>query len=66
MLPYLEKESADKAKLSIFRRRNQTRLSNDAESNHKYPYKSKTEGDDRHRRGRGCTGGEAETAEMAW
>lgn len=46
---------ADTAKLSIFRR-DQTRLSSDAKSNHKYPYKSNTEGDDRHGKRKGLCG----------
>lgn len=46
---------ADRAKLSIFRR-DPTRWSNDAKSNHKYPYKSNTEGDDRHGKGKGLCG----------
>lgn len=47
MLPYLEKESADTVELSVFRRRDQTKLPKDSKSKHKYPYKSKTGGDDR-------------------
>lgn len=46
---------ADTAKLSILRR-DPTRWSNDAKSNHKYPYKSNTEGDDRHGKRKGLCG----------